>query len=265
MKSRLALSALFSIASLALSGCGTSGYQRECDWCDDASKTQLRKDVEECNAEAVRMFPDRSRTYKTGRIVTSHGSTSCSTNKRGDTTCTRGSDYTYEEEVSEDVTDYAARKKQFMECTDLRAKNYTSKAVPSKEPASQGYATKEVDYKWDIKTAPEDIQFGWEKIDGKDDFYISTNPKSIQVLGDRRVIWALKDQEVKGKVKIRSMVMQVELDCALNKMRPLVGYAFPEPMGKGELIARMRIPSESSEGAWKNFSPNNRFDCFSIR
>ena len=127
------LVASFSIATLVLSGCASPGYQRVCDWCDDASQAQLTKDVAECNAIATNQVPDRSERRKTGRIVTSHGSTSCTTSKNGNTTCSTGPTYTYPEEETVDVTDYGARKRVFTECTDAKAKNYRPKVVPPTE------------------------------------------------------------------------------------------------------------------------------------
>ncbi len=254
---------LLFITSVVLGGCGTVAYQRECDWCDDASKAQQQKDVKECNALAIQMFPDKSRTYKTGRIVTRHGTTSCYKTKRGDTTCSKGNDYTYEEETTEDVTDYTAREKYFKECTDVKAKNYTAKNVVSKQPANQGLSTDELEYKWDIKTSPDDIKFEWVKI--KDDIYVSMNSKSIQINGDRRVVWMLQDKEVPKNIKVLSVVMQLEIDCALKKMRPLVLYMFPKSMGSGEIIGKFIIPNESPGGAWQNMQMENTANCHSIK
>jgi hypothetical protein len=115
-------------AVLVLGGCANHGYDRVCEWCDEASQAQLRKDVAECNAIARYQVPDRSAQRKTGRIVTSHGSTSCTTNKRGEVTCTTGSSYTYPEETTIDITEYDARKKVFMACTDEKGKYYSPKA-----------------------------------------------------------------------------------------------------------------------------------------
>lgn len=123
------LTASFYIATLVLAGCASPGYQRVCDWCDDASQAQLKTDVVECNAMASNQFPDRSERRKTGRIVTSYGSTSCTTSKKGNVTCSTGSTYTYPEEETIDVTDYVARKKFFTECTDAKVQNYRSKVT----------------------------------------------------------------------------------------------------------------------------------------
>ena len=123
--------ASISITTLVLGGCASPGYQRVCDWCDDASQAQLTKDVAECNAIATNQVPDRSERRKTGRIVTSHGSTSCTTSKNGNTTCSTGPTYTYPEEETVDVTDYGARKMVFTECTDAKAKNYRAKVAPN--------------------------------------------------------------------------------------------------------------------------------------
>lgn len=125
--------ASLSIATLLMNGCGNSGYQRVCDWCDDASQLQLQKDVAECNTLAKNQVPDRSERRKTGRIVTSHGSTSCITNKKGDVTCSTGSTYTYPEEETVDITNYGVRQKIFTECTDAKAKNYRPKTVSPPE------------------------------------------------------------------------------------------------------------------------------------
>ena len=134
----LALIISLSIASLVVSGCASPGYQRLCDWCDDASQAQLKKDVVECNAMASNQFPDRSERRKTGRIVTSHGSTSCTTNKKGEMTCSTGSTYTYPEEETIDVTDHGARKKLFTECTDAKAKSYRPKLTSKTNEVSAG-------------------------------------------------------------------------------------------------------------------------------
>ena len=133
---RLILTASISIAVLTLSGCASRGYDRVCDWCDDASQAQLRKDVAECNAIAEAKVPNVSFTRKTGRIITTHGSTTCSTNKRGETTCSTGSSYTYPEEASVDATNYQMRKEVFDKCADARAKNYRPKALPAKAASS---------------------------------------------------------------------------------------------------------------------------------
>lgn len=131
----IAFIVLSFVAILALSGCASPGYERSCDWCDEASKAQLRKDVLECNTIATSQVPNASERRKTGRIITSHGSTSCKKDKRGNTNCSTGNSYTYEEEETIDVTDYAARKRTFIECTDLRAKSYRPKASPTINPA----------------------------------------------------------------------------------------------------------------------------------
>jgi len=253
--------ALISIATLILSGCASPGYQRVCDWCDDASKEQLKRDVAECNAISTSQVPYNSITRKTGRIVTSHGSTSCTTSKRGNTTCSTGSTYTYPEEETVDITNYEKRKNLFTVCTDLRAKNYRAKDTTPSANSSQGSSAREDSYNWDLKTPPEDIEFSWTKAntwDGKELFF-SMNRSSIQVNGDRRVFWALQHRESDESVKIRSMMLQMELDCRIEKMRMLVAYSFAEPMGKGEMTAKMRIPSDKPQGAWKAAPGTNPF------
>ena len=132
----LTLIASLSIATLVVSGCASPGYERVCSWCDDASQAQLRKDVVECNAIATSQVPERSVRRKTGRIVTTHGSTSCSTSKKGNTTCSTGSTYTYPEEETVEVTDYDKRKSIFTECTDLKARSYRPKATDKTSAAS---------------------------------------------------------------------------------------------------------------------------------
>jgi hypothetical protein len=134
---RRILIAFFSVVSLVLSGCASRGYERTCDWCDDASKEQLKNDVAECNAIATSQVPYNSITRKTGRIVTSHGSTTCTTSKRGNTTCSTGSTYTYPEEETVDITNYEKRKNFFTVCTDLRAKNYRAKDAPTESVSSK--------------------------------------------------------------------------------------------------------------------------------
>lgn len=115
-----------------LNGCTSPGYQHSCDWCDSASQAQLKKDVLECNAIAREKVPDRSERQETGRIVTTHGSTSCRTDKRGNTTCLTGSSFTYPETESVDTTNYDKRKQIFLKCANEREKNYKPDAAALK-------------------------------------------------------------------------------------------------------------------------------------
>lgn len=248
-----------SIATLLLNGCASSGYQRVCDWCDDASQLQLKKDIAECNAMANNQVPDRLERRKTGRIITSHGSTSCTTNKKGDTTCSTGSSYTYPEEETIDVTNYQERRTAFDKCADARVQNYRPKVATTKPDSNQASSTTEDNYNWDLTTLPEKIEFTWTEngtgSNGKT-LYISANRNSIQVNRGRRVFWVLQNYENTEVPNIRSATMQMELDCLEHKTRLLIVYGFSEPMGKGELIAKMRIANNSPGGAWKTFSPS---------
>lgn len=260
-KKNLLLIASLSFTAIVLSACASRGYNYTCDWCDEASQVQLRKDVAECNAVALDLFPYQSSTRKTGRIITSHGSTSCTTNKRGDTTCSTGSSYTYPEKETVDVTNYAARRAAFDNCISPKAQSYRAKVVPTKALSGQSSSPDNDNYNWDLKTPPKNVDFAWTTgaggtSNGKT-VYFSTSRNSIQVNGGRRLFWALYDHESNEGPKFRSLMMQLELDCLVHKMRPLVGYAFPEPMGRGELIAKISISSDSPEGAWQSVSQSD--------
>lgn len=247
-----------SIAVLTLSGCTSRGYQRSCDWCDDASQAQLKNDIVECNAIAEREAPNHSITVKTGRIVTSHGSTTCTTNKRGDRTCTTGSDYTYQEEEERDNTNYQKRKAVFDKCADGKTQNYRPKTTSTKSISSEASKSEDNKFHWNLETPPEKIDFAWTLI--ADNNYISLLRNNIQANEGRRIFWTLlSNNEGNGDLRKGSLpasaIVQIEIDCPEHKMRLLVVYEYPEPMGKGKLIRKMRIPSDSAQGVWKELPP----------
>lgn len=252
----LALITFLFATVLSLSGCGGSGYTRTCSWCDDASQELLKQDINECNAFAYRQYPERSSTRKTGRIITAYGSTTCSTDKRGATTCTRGSDVTYPEEKTYDITDYGQRKETFNKCMDISEKNYRPKSpkaqIITNESSKPAVANQ---YNWNIETSPDNIIFEWTKVD--DIRYISLGRNNIHSIENRRLFWVMTSMnENVGDLTVRSLILQTEIDCTEYKMRPLVGYAYPEPMGQGKLIIKIPIPSDIAEGSWKEISPS---------
>lgn len=256
---RLALISSLFIATLALNGCASSGYTRTCDWCDEASQAQLKTDLVECNRIASRQVPYSTVSRETGRIVVSHGSTTCRTNKKNATTCSTTPSYTYPEKETVDVTDYGARKAVFDTCIDTKAKSYRPQVAPKQFMNSSVDPPEDEKYTWNLQIPPELVNFDWSAVsEGPNSkiFYISTNKSSIQEDGSRRVIWVLQDVENSDAPKVRSIIAQMEVDCEANRMRGLVAYGFSEQMGKGDSIGRVRLSSESSEGAWKAFPPS---------
>jgi hypothetical protein len=242
-------------AILILSGCTNNAYTRKCDWCDSASQEQLKRDVTECNASAQRQFPNRTSTRRTGRIVTSYGSTTCKMDKKGTTTCTRGNDYTYPEELTYDDTDYVRREASFNNCIDIAEKNYRPKHQKIEIAKAQEIAPKEVKHNWNLNTHPDDVLFSWKKLDT--DSYVSISTNSIQVNKDFLVFWALLNTDPKDDSSIQSTIMQMEADCSTHRVRLLVGYVFPEAMGKGALIERISFSNDNPAAAWSDISSSD--------
>ena len=257
---RLALISFLSIAALALNGCTSPGYMRTCDWCDEASQAQLKTDLVECNEIASRQVPYSTDSRETGRVVVSHGSTTCRTNKKNATTCSTSPSYTYPEKETVDVTDYGARKAVFDTCIDAKAKSYRPRVTPKQFMNSPVDPREDDKYTWNLQIPPEIVNFDWLAVSdgsGSKIFYISMNKSSIQENGSWRVVWVMQDGENSDAPKVRSFILQMEVDCQAHRIRMLVGYWFPEPMGKGVSIARIRFPSDSSEGAWKSVSSSD--------
>lgn len=258
---RLTLTSSLFIATLTLNGCASTGYTRTCAWCDEASQAQLKTDLVECNEIASRQVPYSTVARETGRIVVSHGSTTCRTNKKNATTCSTTPSYTYPEKETVDVTDYEARKAAFDICIDAKARSYRPQVTPKQFMHSPVDSREDDEYTWNLQIPPEIVNFDWSAVsEGANSkiFYISMNKSSIQEDGSRRVIWMLHDYENSDTPKVRSIILQTEVDCEANRMRALVEYRFPKLMGKGVSIERVRLSSESSEGAWRVISPSVR-------
>jgi hypothetical protein len=86
-------------------------------------------------------------------------------------------------------------------------------------------------------------------------FYI--DPSTVTRDGYLRKVWEIHDLSEKGRFGERSILMQVEYDCAEKLMRPLHASAKSRPMGQGEIL-RVEEPAED----WITLRPGKDGDIF---
>ncbi len=72
-------------------------------------------------------------------------------------------------------------------------------------------------------------------------FYI--DPSTITKDGNRRKVWEIHDLSEKGPLGERSILIQVEYDCAEKLLRPLHASAKSRPMAQGEIL-KVEEPAE---------------------
>jgi hypothetical protein len=86
-------------------------------------------------------------------------------------------------------------------------------------------------------------------------FYI--DPSTITRDGDLRKVWEIHDLSEKGPRGERSILMQVEYNCAEKLMRPLHASAKSRPMGQGEIL-KVEQPAED----WITLRPGKEGEIF---
>jgi hypothetical protein len=86
-------------------------------------------------------------------------------------------------------------------------------------------------------------------------FYI--DPATITKDGNLRKVWEIHDLSEKGPRGERSILIQVEYDCAEKLMRPLHASAKSRPMGQGEIL-KVEQPAED----WITLRPDKEGEVF---
>jgi hypothetical protein len=86
-------------------------------------------------------------------------------------------------------------------------------------------------------------------------FYI--DPSTVTKDGNLRKVWEIHDLSDKGPLGERSILIQVEYDCAEKLMRPLHASAKSRPMAQGEIL-KVEAPAED----WITLRPGKDGDIF---
>jgi hypothetical protein len=86
-------------------------------------------------------------------------------------------------------------------------------------------------------------------------FYI--DPSTVTKDGNLRKVWEIHDLSDKGPLGERSILIQVEYDCAEKLMRPLHASAKSKPMAQGEIL-KVEAPAED----WITLRPGKDGDIF---
>jgi len=86
-------------------------------------------------------------------------------------------------------------------------------------------------------------------------FYM--DPSTVTRDGDLRKVWEIHDLSEKGPRGERSILIQVEYNCAEKLMRPLHASAKSRPMGQGEIL-KVEQPAED----WITLRPGKEGEIF---
>ena len=86
-------------------------------------------------------------------------------------------------------------------------------------------------------------------------FYM--DPSTVTRDGDLRKVWEIHDLSEKGPLGERSILIQVEYNCAEKLMRPLHASAKSRPMGQGEIL-KVEQPAED----WITLRPGKEGEIF---